>query len=224
MPFYDDLLNATETDQRYLLSAPIIEDVFEGRFSLSTYLAFLNQAYHHVRHTAPLLELAKNNLQPNQHRLKPVFEEYIAEETGHEKWILEDIAACGVDAAPYENGPAPYQTELMVSYLYDYVSRKNPLGIFGMVLVLEGTSSSLAPAVADIVKAQLSLPETALTYLVSHGELDQGHIAFFEQTMNSITDPRDQQDIIHVAQRVYRLYGDVYREIPIEADRLLAAA
>jgi hypothetical protein len=38
--------------------------------------------------------------------------------------------------------------ELMVAYLYDLIARGNPVGLFGMVNVLEGTSIALATQAA----------------------------------------------------------------------------
>jgi len=160
------------------------------------------------------------NLKNNQEWLRKVISDYILEEIGHEQWILNDIEACGFDRLEYEYGTAPFSSEIMISFLYDYIARKNPVGIFGMVLVLEGTSSSLAPVVSEIVKDELNLSDMALTYLVTHGELDQDHIHFFERTMNKISDPKDKEAIIHVANMVYRLYGDVYRSIPAAAASL----
>ncbi len=224
MSFYNQLIEQTEAGKQYLLSAPIIEEVFARRFNLHTYLAFLNQAFHHVRHTAPLLATASEHLKPKQQWVQPTLREYIEEEAGHEVWILDDIEACGFDRDTFWHGAAPYHSEILVSFLYDYVSRVNAMGIFGMVLVLEGTSSSLAPAVAAIVQDELKLPDAAMSYLTTHGELDQDHIQFFEKTMNQITDIEDQKAIIHVANRVYQLYGDVYRAIPNEAHILKVAA
>lgn len=224
MPFHDTLLAETRSGKDYLLSAPIIENVFAGNFSLSTYLAFLHQAYHHVRHTVPLLEAARSGLSAGQQWVSSALNEYIAEESGHEAWILDDIAACGEDREAWAGRPPGFHTEMMVAYLYDYVARQNPMGIFGMVLVLEGTSSSMAPAVAAIVQDNLGLPASATSYLTTHGELDQDHIAHFEQVMNRVTDPADQQAIVHVARRIYRLYGDVYRDIDSEATSLVEAA
>jgi pyrroloquinoline quinone (PQQ) biosynthesis protein C len=222
--FYEKLINETVTGQQYLLSAPIITDVFEGNFSIETYIAFLNQAYHHVKHTAPLLMAAGARLNKDQEWVRDTISEYITEEIGHEQWILNDIEACGFNRKSFEEGQAPYHSEMMVAYLYDFISRKNPMGIFGMVLVLEGTSSSLAPAVGKIIKDQLSLPESAMTYLTTHGELDQGHIQFFEDVMNKVKDPEDQDAIIHVANAVYRLYGDVYRSLAQEVEEIKVAS
>lgn len=217
MPFYNQLIDATTAERDYFLSAPIISDVMAGRFGLETYLAFLHQAYHHVRHTVPLLQAARDNLQPEQQWLDTPLASYIEEETGHEAWILNDIEACGEDRHAWAKRPPGFHTEIMVSYLYDMAQRVNAAGIFGMVLVLEGTSSSLAPAVAQIVQQKLGLPDAAMTYLTTHGELDQTHIVHFENVMNRLGNEADQGAIIHTARRVYRLYGDVYRDIPVEA-------
>ncbi|MFK7864306.1 MAG: TenA family transcriptional regulator [Pseudohongiellaceae bacterium] len=216
-PFYEQLLEQTEFDKQYFLSAPIIGDVLMGNFDLNTYIAFLNQAFHHVKHTVSLLSSAQENLRDDQHWMSNTLSEYMAEEQGHEEWILDDIQACGFDRMSFANGPAPSSTQAMISYLYDYISVHNAFGVFGMVLVLEGTSSSLASEVAKIVQKELSLPDTAMTYLTTHGELDQDHISYFEQAMNRVTNLDDQAAIIEVANRMYRLYGDVYRDIPNEA-------
>lgn len=220
MSFYDELLHQTQSGRDYLLSAPIIADVFDGNFTLDTYIAFLNQAYHHVRHTVPLLMAAGAGLAPRQEWLRKTIHEYIAEEFGHEAWILDDLAACGCDRDEFENGAPPFETEVMVAYLYDFIARRNPVGIFGMVLVLEGTSSELAPTVAGIVQQKLALPDAAITYLTTHGDLDQDHIVYFERVMDRIDDPGDQAAVIHVANAVYRLYGDVYRAIPQAAQSI----
>ena len=214
MEFYKRLIAETEQNKAYFLSAPIIQQVLDGDFTLETYICFLNQAFHHVKHTIPLLMLAGGRLSDQQGWLRKTISNYIEEEIGHEQWILDDIAACGYDRSYYETAPAPYHSEIMVSFLYDFVARQNPVGIFGMVLVLEGTSAGLAPVVASLVQKQLALPDAAMTYLTTHGELDQGHIQFFEKAMNKITDLDDQAAIIHVANTMYRLYGDVYRSIP----------
>jgi heme oxygenase len=39
---------------------------------------------------------------------------------------------------------------------------------------------------------------------------------FFEETVNTITDPEDQKAIIEVAQNTFRLFANVLRAIPHE--------
>jgi pyrroloquinoline quinone (PQQ) biosynthesis protein C len=104
-------------------------------------------------------------------------------------------------------------TELMVAYVYDYIARVNPAGMLGMVHVLEGTSSALATRAAQAIARALRLPQSAFTYLTSHGSLDQEHVEFFKTTIEGLT-VEDRSSTVHVARRVYRLYGDVFRSLP----------
>jgi cytidylate kinase len=82
-----------------------------------------------------------------------------------------------------------------------------------MVLVLEGTSTTVATQAAQALGATLALPPQAFTYLASHGALDIGHMDFYATLVNRIDDAEDRAAIIHAAKRFYRLYGDVFREL-----------
>jgi heme oxygenase len=110
-----------------------------------------------------------------------------------------------------------------VAYAYDTIARRNPLGFFGMVHVLEGTSVGLALLAADRIQQSLGLPDAAFSYLRSHGTLDREHTAHFELLMDQIEDPRDQADIVHAARAFYRLYGDVFRALPLPQVQRAAA-
>ncbi|MFP6800394.1 MAG: biliverdin-producing heme oxygenase, partial [Pseudomonas sp.] len=55
MSFYESLLEQTSAERNYLLGAPIIAQAMAGTVSLNSYIAFLTEAYHHVKHTVPLL-------------------------------------------------------------------------------------------------------------------------------------------------------------------------
>jgi pyrroloquinoline quinone (PQQ) biosynthesis protein C len=217
MNFHDRLLASTADERAALVATPIIQRTLRGEVSLPSYLAFLGEAYHHVRHTVPLLAACKAKLPPRLAWLAPALGEYIAEESGHDQWILDDIAACGGDArAVRHGGPAP-ATELMVAYAYDTIARGHPVGFFGMVLVLEGTSVALALQAADRIQQALRLPDAAFSYLRSHGELDRRHLAHFAALMNALDGPADQRAVIHAARMFYRLYADVFRSLPLPA-------
>ncbi len=106
-------------------------------------------------------------------------------------------------------------TELMVAYAYDTIARGNPVGFFGMVHVLEGTSVALALLAADRIQENLGLPGNAFSYLRSHGTLDQEHTKHLARLLNALDDPRDRAAVTHAAKMFYRLYGDVFRGLPL---------
>ena len=215
MTFYEQLVEQTADARMGLLGTPIIQGCLHGQVSLPSYLAFLREAYHHVRHTVPLLHACKAALPTANLWLSEPLDEYIEEEQGHDEWILNDIRAAGGDDAAVRHGPPGHATEVMVAYAYDTIARRNPLGFFGMVHVLEGTSVSLALLAADQIQKPLQLPDAAFSYLRSHGTLDQEHTAHFELLMDQIDDPTDRADIVHAARAFYRLYGDVFRSLPL---------
>lgn len=214
MSFFDTLKAGTELERQQLFATPIIQDALRGQASTAQYIAFLGQAYHHVRHTVPLLMACGSRLGPELEWLRTAMAEYIEEEVGHQEWILSDIAACGGDPEAVRHARPHPSTELMVAYAYHQVDRGNPVGFLGMVHVLEGTSTALATHAADTLRGALGLPPEAFSYLNSHGTLDISHVAFFEGLVNRLTDPADQQAVLHVARMMYKLYGDVFRSLP----------
>ncbi len=217
MSFFVQLLEQTDAARRSLLEVPIIQGCLHGEVSLPSYQAFLREAYHHVRHTVPLLKATRAALPLRHDWLRGPLDEYIEEETGHDEWILNDITACGGDAEAVRHGVPGHATEVMVAYAYDTIARVNPLGFFGMVHVLEGTSVALALRAADAIQLRLQLPDAAFSYLRSHGTLDQEHTAHFARLMDRIEDPRDQAAIVHAARAFFRLYGEVFRSLPLPA-------
>jgi pyrroloquinoline quinone (PQQ) biosynthesis protein C len=214
MTFSAELRTATDSDRQRLFAAPIITDCLAGNVSRESYRAFLTEAYHHVRHTVPLLMACGARLPERLEWLRHGMAEYIDEEYGHEQWILSDLSAAGFDAcAARERGPSP-ETELMVSYAYDTVQRGSPVGFLGMVMVLEGTSAAIATRAAEIIAARLDLPRRACTYLLSHGALDQRHVGNFDALVDKLDDTADRAAVLHAARMFYRLYGDVLRALP----------
>lgn len=216
--FYDLLCQQTDSDRTQLFSIPVIQDALRGDIVRAQYIAFLTEAYHHVKHTVPLLMACGSRLGDGRAWLRTAVAEYIEEELGHEEWVLSDIAACGADAGPVRHGRPRPATELMVAYAYHQIERGNPTGFFGMVHVLEGTSTALATQAAGTMRSALGLPPEAFSYLNSHGSLDLGHVAFFKGLMNRLDSAADRDAVVHCARMFYRLYGDIFRSLPRRAD------
>ena len=211
MTFHEQLAHETAPDREFLLSAPVIQRALAGDVTRELYVAFLTQAYHHVRHTVPLL-MAVGARVPDRHAwLREAILHYLEEEAGHDEWILNDIERAGGDRAAAAASQPAVATEAMVAYAYDTVMRRNPLGFFGMVHVLEGTSVKLALNAAGRIQQAVGLPTNAFTYLKSHGELDQEHINDLAGILERFTDHDDRQAVIGCARGIYWLYGQMFR-------------
>jgi pyrroloquinoline quinone (PQQ) biosynthesis protein C len=211
MHLYERLRRETSAERDYLLAAPAIQRALAGDVDRSLYVAFLTQAYHHVRHTVPLLMAVGARIPERHEWLREPILHYLDEERGHEQWILNDIAQAGGDREAAAASQPSVATECMVAYAYDMIERRNPLGFFGMVFVLEGTSVALALNAAGRIQSQLQLPVNAFSYLRSHGELDQEHVGDLEAILGRVVEAEDCDAVIRCAKAMYWLYGNMFR-------------
>ncbi len=223
MTFYERLQKETAAARAQLYNVPQLTDGLRGDISRETYIAYLTEAFHHVKHTVRFMMAMGARLPENKKWLHDAIAEYIEEEKGHEEWILNDIAAAGGDKEAARNATPNLETQVLVAYNYDYIARKNPVGFLGMVFMLESTSTQIASTGADAIMAGLKLPKSAFTYLYSHGALDIEHLKFFENLVNQIDDPEDQAAIIEVAQNTFRLFAGVLSAIPHQKAKKHAA-
>jgi pyrroloquinoline quinone (PQQ) biosynthesis protein C len=212
---FTELAALTAPARAQLQSIAVIARTLRGDVTRTLYLAFLANAYHHVRHTVPLLMAVGSRLQNRQLWLQKELVHYVEEEQGHDEWILSDIAAAGGDVNDVRDGAPALETDVMVAYAYDTVMRRNPVAFFGMVYVLEGTSVALALNAADAIQRTLALPDKAFTYLRSHGTLDQQHIGHLAAIVNRF-DTTDVPAVVTCARAMFRLYGDVFRSLDAE--------
>ena len=213
--FFNKIETQSDSLREQLVSIPVINSCLQGDLDKQSYIAFLTEAYHHVKHTVPLLMACGSRLPERLEWLREAVSEYIEEELGHQEWILNDLKATGLDSESIRYAKPDSATELMVAYAYYLIDRVNPVAFFGMVLVLEGTSIALATHASKNIQSALALSVSAFSYLSSHGSLDLEHMDFYEKLMNKITDKQDQQAIIDAANMFYSLYGNIFRAIPV---------
>lgn len=213
--FFTVLEDATVRQRIAFLAVPQVRAGLAGAISRATYLAYLQQAFHHVSHTVPLMQETRARV-GDRPDLLAALDEYIAEETGHEEWILNDIAAAGGDAAQARASQPHPATRAMVDHAYARIRGGDPVAFFGMVYVLESVSVALASQGASAVAERLGLPSEAFTYLTSHGALDQSHMRFFANLVNGLNSDADRQSIIGMARAMFGLFGAMFAAIPLE--------
>lgn len=210
---YSRLAESTQRARNYLLSAPVIQRALAGDVTRDLYVAFLTQAYHHVKHTVPLLMAVGSRLDDSKDWLRSELVHYVEEEHGHEQWILNDITAAGGNAEQVRCSKPHVETDAMVAYAYDVAIRRNPVGFFGMVFVLEGTSVALALDAASRIQSALELPDRAFSYLRSHGKLDQEHTEHLAGIVTRLDTSTDHAAIVDCANAMFWLYGNVFRSL-----------
>ncbi len=209
---FERLFEETAEARERFMAIPLVKHAVASGGTREMYLAFLTEAYHHVKHTFPLLSVAAARTRDESYQTALLI--YMNEERGHDKWILDDIRAIGGDADAAARGSGSIPCQVMVGYAYYCIEWISPYALLGMVHVLEGLSVMLAHSVAGAVQKSLGAGGAAgFSYLQSHGTLDVEHTALFRKLIDSFED-RETQDVIIAAARVmYRLYGAIFEDL-----------
>lgn len=214
MTFFQRLITETEAERLDFQSIGLIQHAVEKGVTRALYAKYLEQAYHHVRFTVPLLELARDKCGASDTAYSAALTEYIAEESGHDEWILDDIKALGVDAEAVRHGRGGFACRMMIGYAHYAIEHINPYALLGMVHVLEGMSVDLADKAAGAIASSFGdNPPNAFSYLTSHGALDTEHVQFFEELVNGIDNAALEDTIISAAKDFYVLFGNMFREL-----------
>ncbi len=210
---FQRLMRETTGPRETFVNLPLIREVLQTGASRTLYLDFLGQAYHHVKHTAPLLALAAARCGANDYVYQSALFEYIEEERGHELWILEDISVLGGDPDQVRGRTPRLPCKVMVGHAYYVVDHVSPYGLLGMVHVLEGMAVALGSKATASLQASLSVSgDEGFKYLTTHSGLDVKHTEFFEDLFNQIGD-RCLPVVIETAADFYKLYGDLFRDL-----------
>jgi len=104
--------------------------------------------------------------------LQTYFAGHIAEEVGHEEWLLDDLEHLGYDRREVEaSRPLPETINLIGSQLY-VINYMHPAGLLGYVYLMESTPpNELSLAFLEAH----GIGPRATTFLRRHGETDQRH-------------------------------------------------
>lgn len=128
---------------------------------------------------------------------------------------MEDIQALGGNALAVRQALAPFSVRMMVAYANYAIERISPYAMLGMVHVLEGMSVALARAAASAIQTSLGVSGASggFSYLTSHGQLDEDHVAAFAVLLDRIDTSERRSIVIQAAKDFYQLFGNVFREL-----------
>ncbi len=174
---------------------------FHPRFD-ELYPEFLFAMYGVTMASAPAMRMAARccdeavNSDPLNAWLRDYYLEHAAEEEDHGEWILHDLGSLGVARGRVlERLPYPSVAALVGSQYY-WMLHVHPIAYLGFISVLE------APAQLEFlqeVSERTGIPLASMSCHVRHAELDPGHVAEFDATLDSLPLTVEQRDLITVS-------------------------
>lgn len=148
------------------------EEIGEG--GAESYVRFLRATHVYLRASVPLMRAAieRANGSPRYRHLIPYLAQHIEDESGHDEWLLEDIAGAGYSCDTTREELIPELAQI-VGTQYFHVLHGNLWQFFGYMYALETGSPS--ERLIEELKRSTGLPASAFRTLVEHQELDGSH-------------------------------------------------
>jgi hypothetical protein len=160
-------------------------------------------------------------------RLAAYLDQHIPEETGHDDWVLEDLARIGVpaqDALTHIPSPA---VAAVVGAQYYYISHYRPVALLGYIGLLEGY-----PPTEELVRsaaARTGYPIEAFRTLRKHAHLDPHHRDDLDRCLDGM--PLEPDDVTLIttnamatAERLALIVDELVTEHPMTLLRREKAA
>ncbi len=153
------------------------------------YGAFLYDLYHLVKDFCPAMEAAIPFCNGRYPVVAQALRHSIAEESGHERWVLHDIEAMGLDPNEAIAAKPSPMIQACLAFNRHYPATVNPCGVLGMLLALELIAATHGSHLAVATRSRLGITQKAgFGFLESHGELDQQHGEELAELLKKVND------------------------------------
>lgn len=177
------LTNSRTLEAKIRLVRPCLESVAARIWShprvAELFPEYLIALHGVVRASVPLMEAARDRSRELAGRdavaagMVGYLERHIAEERGHDLWLLEDLEALGVPRPAVAAGLPADSTARAVGAQYYWIHHVHPVALLGYISVLEGAPPGVE--FLDGIVAATGLPRAAFRTLYKHARLDLVH-------------------------------------------------
>lgn len=186
---------------------PIIARLNAGRLRLEDYQRLLVNLRQQVVEGSRWISRAASNLSPAHEELRSMFVRHAVAEHRDFRLIEENYVATGERIEAIRSARKNIGSEALSAFMYHAASQPDPIGLLGAMFVIEGLGEKLATPWAEAIKAQLGLPDAAVSFLAYHGENDQDHLDMFDRALTlAATDAAVADEVVRHARVVARLY------------------
>ena len=197
LSFFVDLVTRTDEARRDFETSAKVLDMVANGLPVERYRKLLLELYHVVWHFNPVCAAAASRISDQHKQVRYFLYDHMKEEKGHEDWVLNDLAAMGVEAAAaLRHKPGPHMLALN-GYNYWSADRLHPCAALGMLYALEVIASVYGgPISAAITESLMLQDERGISFISSHATLDAEHMADLRVVLNTIKDDEAKQAVI----------------------------
>ena len=198
--FFMALVERTDQARRDFETHPVSLGAVADGLSVERYRRLLLELYQIVWHFNPICAAAASRLSDRHREVRYFLYRHMAEESGHEQWVGNDLDAIGVGAATVQSHRPLADTLALTGYNHWSADRRHPCSVLGMMYVLEVIASVYGGAFASAVRESLLLVgERGVSFIGSHATMDAEHMAELRKILRTIEDEEASEAIVESA-------------------------
>ena len=214
--FFTRLEAATVRQRLAFLALAHMHAGLSGTISRATYLAYLGQAHHHLRHVMAAVRMIRVRL-AHRPMLVAALDAYEANQASCKAAIFNAVVGAGGHTALAFEPEHHSAAGLMIEHALRETGERNPLAIAGMAYAMECVGMGLVQHGASALATNRDPPPDALLCLAAIHARDRKSIHLFEALVNDITDPEDQTAVLAMARTAFGLMGVMFTAISLES-------
>lgn len=197
-----------------LEQTPLIRKLTRGRFEMADYRAFLIGLRQQVKDGALWMSRAASNVREPHLELRSKLMRHAVVEHRDFRLLEADYVATGGTLEEITGAEKNIGSEALSAWIFHEASQPDPFGLLGAMWIIEGLGSIKALEWGRMAQQRLSLPDTAVRFLLYHGENDAEHIEEFQEMLALVLpDERVARRIVRTAEVTARLYALQIEEI-----------
>jgi hypothetical protein len=162
--------------------------------------AYLMTLHAIIRATVPLTEAAARQASalpdddPLAAPLTQYLETHVDEELNHDGGLLDDLEVLGVDRAEVLGRMPSPAVAALVGCQYYWALHYHPVAVLGYIAVREGYPPT--PELIETLIDRTGYPRAAFNMFAEHGELDPGHRARLDRTIDELPLTHEHEAVI----------------------------
>lgn len=171
------------------------------------YISWMAQTYDYALATTRILALTGAHFPMHQTALATRFIQHATEERGHDKLLVNDAKALGVDLSTFRLLP---ESEAFHKSVYYWIYQRQTSVIMGWVLLLEGFAVKNGPKIHERCEKAYGRKATSFTRV--HTQEDPDHVDKAFDALDGFT-PEEMERVAHGLDLYAKLYANIYTSI-----------
>jgi 3-oxoacyl-[acyl-carrier-protein] synthase-3 len=127
---------------------------------------------------------AASNIDIDLFDLRSAFIKHTATEHKDYQMLERNFEALGERPETIRSGEKNIGTVALSSFMFQQASKANPIDLLGSMFIIEGIGKRLAGYWGELMKDQLKLKDSQVSFFTYHGKADENHFHNLEEALN----------------------------------------